>query len=174
LGKSAESVALLKAALKANLPLVLDADALNILAENTELLEILPAQSILTPHIGELYRLIGKATSPEQLLEKQKVFCEKYGVFIIQKGAYSKLTTPEGQVFINSSGNSAMASAGMGDALTGMIGSFLAQGYSPVNAAKNGMFYHGSAGDLAVRHKGSHGLVTSDIIEFIPNALNGL
>lgn len=173
LGKTSASLTLLKMTLKANLPLIIDADALNLLAENPALISRIPAGSILTPHLAELNRLIGTANSPEELLEKQKNFSVKNQVYIIQKGAYSKLTDPEGNVYINSTGNAGMATAGMGDALTGMIGSFLAQGYSPKDAAKNGMYYHGLAGDLAARQNGIRGLITSDLIAFIPQALNG-
>lgn len=173
LGKTNFSLTLLKMALRAKLPLVIDADALNLLAENPELVTQIPAGAILTPHLTELNRLIGTANSPEELLEKQKDFSIKNQVYIIQKGAYSKLTDPEGNVYINSTGNAGMASAGMGDALTGMIGSFLAQGYTPLDAAKNGMYYHGLAGDFAAKQNGIRGLITSDLISFIPQALNG-
>ena len=124
--------------------------------------------------MGELKRLIGAANRPEELLEKQMAFSKKHGVFIIQKGPYSKLTAPSGKLYINSTGNAGMATAGMGDALTGIIGSFLAQGYSPLEAAINGIYYHGLAGDNAATRKGEIGLLTSDIIAALPEVLNSL
>lgn len=174
LGKNERSKTLLKLALKFEGPIVIDADGLNLLAENNELLNLLPKKSILTPHLGELKRLIGTADSPEQLLEKQKAFSKKHGVYIIQKGPYSKLTTPNGDLYINSTGNSGMATAGMGDALTGIIGSFLAQGYSAANSAINGMYFHGLAGDYVVERSGKIGLLTTDVIKALPKVLNGL
>lgn len=174
LGQSEHALSLLKKALSAQKPMVIDADAINLLVAHPALLDQLPANSILTPHIGELQRLIGIADTPEAFLDKQKAFSKKYGVYLLQKGAHSKLTTPDELLYVNSTGNSAMATAGMGDALTGMIGSFLAQGYEPLLAAINGMYYHGLAGDIAVQINGQHGLLTSDVIKKIPAALNGL
>lgn len=160
--------------LKSNKPIVLDADALNLISENKELLYNLPINSILTPHSKELERLIGHFNSPEEILEKQIEFSIKHKVFVLQKGAYSKLTTPEGAVFINSSGNSGMASAGMGDVLTGIIGSFLAQGYSAKHAVINGMFIHGYAADLVKQKHGERGMIASDVIDALPQALNSI
>lgn len=174
LGKSENSKALLKLALNFKKPLVIDADALNLLADDPELLNEVPKDSILTPHLGELKRLIGGADRPEQLLEKQRAFSIKHGVYLIQKGPYSKLTTPSGTLYINSTGNSGMATAGMGDALTGIIGSLLAQGYSASEAAINGVYYHGLAGDHVATKQGKIGLLTSDVIRALPNVLNGL
>jgi len=151
---------------------VIDADALNLLSSRHELMLHLPADSILTPHPGELERLIGHYDHPEEVLEKQIEFSKKHKVFILQKGAYSKLTTPDGEIFINSSGNAGMATAGTGDVLTGIIGSFLAQEYSPKDAAINGMYIHGSAADLVKRQHGERGMIASDLIEALPQALN--
>ena len=174
LGKSENSKKLLELAFKFKGHIVVDADGLNLIAGHSDLLHQLPKGSILTPHLGELKRLIGPANRPEELLEKQKAFSKKHGVFIIQKGPYSKLTAPSGKLYINSTGNAGMATAGMGDALTGIIGSFLAQGYSPLEAAINGMYYHGLAGDNAATRKGEIGLLTSDIIAALPEVLNSL
>lgn len=174
LGQTTEALDLLKSIFNTKHPLVIDADAINLIAKNPSLKNELPAGSILTPHLGELERLIGAFKSPEERLEKQLAFSRKQNVYIIQKGAFSKLTTPEGCLYINSTGNNGMATAGMGDALTGMIGAFLAQGYAPIEAAINGMFYHGLAGDLGVKKNGTHGFLTSDLIESIPTALNEL
>jgi len=172
IGQSDQAFHHVKMALNANLPLVIDADALNIIAAHPALWDELPKNSIITPHLGELERLIGVTKSPEERLERQIEFSIKYGIFILQKGAYSKLTDPTGKIYVNSTGNSGMASAGMGDALTGMIGSFLAQGIPPLQAAINGMYFHGLAGDFATRSNGKRGLLTSDLIDAIPAVLN--
>ena len=92
---------------------------------------------------------------------------------VLQKGAYSKICSPEGEVFVNSTGNANMAKAGMGDTLTGIIGSFLAQGYSALEAIKAGVFLHGMAGDIASETLGTS-LIPSDVIEAIPNALKSI
>lgn len=172
IGTDATSFTLVKDSFAANLPLVIDADALNLLASHPDLVDLIPRNSILTPHYKELTRLIGTSDSPEKLLKKQVDFSVEKGVYIIQKGAFSKLTTPSGQVFINSSGNSAMASAGMGDVLTGIIGSFLAQGYAPQDAVIYGMYLHGLAGDHAVLKVGNRGLLASDLIDELPKTLS--
>ncbi len=174
IGMSKFALEMLTSALESKRPLILDADALNLISENTYLWKLLPKDAILTPHLAELKRLIGETKSPEECLQRQIQFSVKYAIFILQKGAFSKLTCPDGSVYINSTGNSSMASAGMGDALTGMIGSFLAQGYPPKKAAVNGMFYHGLAGDIAATKLGHHGLLTSDLINHISSALNSL
>ena len=172
LGTSHQAGQLLEKALRSCQPIVIDADALNLLSSHHELMLHLPADSILTPHPGELERLIGHYDHPEEVLEKQIEFSKKHKVFILQKGAYSKLTTPDGEIFINSSGNAGMATAGTGDVLTGIIGSFLAQEYSPKDAAINGMYIHGSAADLVKRQHGERGMIASDLIEALPQALN--
>ena len=163
---------LLNEVLCSDLPLVLDADALNLLSERKNLLSILPENSILTPHIGELKRLVGTFSSDEELLAAQKEMSIKHKIYIIQKGPFSKLTTPDGQIFINSSGNPGMGSAGMGDALTGIIGSLLSQGYSAKEAAIFGMYLHGYAADLYARDHGQIGLLASDVISKLQEAIN--
>lgn len=168
LGTSPDALDMLKRVIESNLPLVIDADALNIIAEHQ--LSI-PPNSILTPHLGELKRLIGAWSSSEECLEKQIAFSVNNQIYIIQKGAYSKLTTPQGQVFINSSGNAGMAKAGMGDTLCGIIGSLLAQHYPPEKAAIYGMFIHGFAADLAVKNTGEISLLPSDLINYLPKAV---
>ncbi len=172
IGTNEISYSHLKFVLNSNLPIVIDADAINLLAMHPELIDFIPKNSILTPHYKELTRLIGTTESPEKLLKKQIDFSIEKGIYVIQKGAYSKLTTPKGQVFINSTGNSSMASAGMGDVLTGIIGSFLAQGYAPQDAAMYGMYLHGLAGDQAVLKLGNRGLLASDLIDELPKTLS--
>lgn len=174
LGQSKNSLTLLKQVLAYNLPTVIDADALNLLSKHNEILEFIPKNSILTPHVKELMRLVGETDSDEELLEKQIEFSKSYQVYVIQKGAYSKLTCPDGKVIINSTGNNSMAVAGMGDVLTGVIGSLLAQGYSAEQSAKYSMLIHGKAGDLMRDEKGYFGNLPSDLIDFLPSVMNGL
>lgn len=168
LGKSTKALSFLKNVLQSTLPLVLDADAINLISNQQ--LE-LPENTILTPHLKELERLIGPSKSAEEMLEKQRTYSKLNKVYVLQKGAFSKLTTPQGKVYVNSTGNQGMAVAGMGDALTGIIGSFLAQGYKPQEATILGMYLHGRAGDFAALEKGTISLTTSDLIDFLPKAI---
>lgn len=172
LGTDQMALGIFEKILKFNLPIVIDADAINLLASNRNLIDKIPVNSILTPHLGELKRLIGDYKSSEETLEKQVAFSKKYQIYIIQKGAFSKITCPSGEIFINSSGNPGMASAGMGDVLTGVIGALLAQGYDPKSAACYGTFLHGYAADLVKRKQGERGMIASDVIDQIPAALN--
>ncbi len=172
LGTDSAAMKILELILSQTKPLVIDADAINLIAGSKKLLSKIPANSILTPHPGELERLIGTFKSAEETLEKQIKFSKKHSAFVVQKGAFSKITCPDGTVIINSSGNPGMASAGMGDVLTGMIGSLLAQGYTPKEAVKFGVFLHGYSADLVQRKQGERGMIASDVIDQIPLALN--
>lgn len=174
LGTSDQALSLLKKVFEKNLPLVIDADALNLLAINKDLIRKIPKNSILTPHIGELRKLIGEFEDDESMLKAQVDFSIKYELYIIQKGAYSKLSTPKGKIFINSTGNPGMATAGMGDALTGIIGGLLAQNYSAEKAACFGMFIHGYSADLLLNHKEGITVLASEVIANLPNALTTL
>ena len=147
--------------------LVLDADALNILSENPKWMELLPPDSILTPHPKEFDRLAGYAQNGYQRHLKQIDMAQKYNIFIVLKGAYTSIAAPDGRCFFNTTGNPGMATAGSGDVLTGMIVSLLAQGYSPLHAACSGVWLHGAAGDRAALTVGQQALVASDIIENI-------
>lgn len=151
-------------------PLVLDADALNILAENPQWLENLPVNSILTPHPGEFRRLVGESENSYERVQKQIQFARHFRVIVVLKGAFTTIATPDGQLYFNSSGNPGMATAGSGDVLTGVILGLLAQGFSPINAALAGVFLHGLAGDLAAREKSEFSLVAGDIIDFMGKA----
>jgi NAD(P)H-hydrate epimerase len=151
-------------------PIVVDADALNILAENRELLALLPAGSILTPHPKEFERLVGKSANEFERLEKQKALARQVKCIIVVKGAYSSIASPEGYVWFNSSGNPGMATGGTGDVLTGILTGLLAQGYSSEDAAIFGVYIHGLAGDLGARDRGEDSLLASDIITFLPEA----
>ncbi|MFD0931182.1 NAD(P)H-hydrate dehydratase [Psychroflexus salinarum] len=143
-------------------PLVIDADALNLIAEHKALQRQIPKKSILTPHPGELRRLIGSWKDDFEKLEKIKNFSTKHDVIILGKDAFS-LCVYKNKVFVNSTGNSGMATAGSGDVLTGLVTGLLAQGYSSLNAATIGMFLHGMAGDLAAKETSQESLIASDI-----------
>lgn len=154
--------------------MVIDADGLNILAMNKDLLKHVPENSILTPHPKEFERLIGKATSGLERVEEQTKFSIEYKVFVVLKGAHTSITCPDGKSYFNSTGNPGMATAGSGDVLTGMILSLLGQGYNPKMAAIIGVYLHGLSGDLASELNGEEALIASDIIENIGMAFSYL
>src|SRR5450759_1928822 len=130
-------------------PLVIDADALNILSLNKKWLSLLPAGTVLTPHPKEFERLAGKTDNGFARLKRQIEFSKEYNCIVFLKGAHTSVTTPEGKVLFNSTGNPGMATAGSGDVLTGIILSLLSQGYTSENAAVLGVYLHGMAGDIA-------------------------
>ncbi|ERM81748.1 hypothetical protein P872_19370 [Rhodonellum psychrophilum GCM71 = DSM 17998] len=148
-------------------PVVIDADGLNTLALYPHLLKLLPLQSILTPHFKEFERLVGDCSNHLERLEKARSFSRKNNCILILKGAFTSISLPNGKQFFNSTGNQYMATAGSGDVLTGIITSFLGQGYSSENAAICGVYHHGLAGELASVSK-KRGMIASDIIEAIP------
>jgi NAD(P)H-hydrate epimerase len=153
-------------------PLVIDADALNILAGNKKWYSLLNPGVILTPHPKEFERLAGKSNNGFDKLQKQIEFSMKHKCIVILKGAYTSISTPAGKVSFNSTGNPGMATAGSGDVLTGIIVSLLAQGYSSENAALAGVYLHGLAGDIAAGKTGPESLIASDIINSIGDAYN--
>jgi len=153
-------------------PLVIDADALNILSLNKDWLSLLPARTILTPHPKEFERLTGKSSSGFDRLRVQIQFSRDYNCVVILKGANTSVTTPEGKVLFNSSGNPGMAKGGSGDILTGILLSLLAQGYTPENAAVLGVYLHGLAGDIAAGESCYESIIASDIINCIGKAYN--
>jgi len=153
-----------------NKHLVLDADAINLLAQNEYLISALPADSILTPHAGEFDRLAGISENAYERLEKACQWAVKYKCYIVLKGAYTAICTPDKKCYFNSTGNPGMATAGSGDVLTGIILSLLAQSYSPLNASLTGVFLHGLAGDIAASEKSQESLIASDIIDNLGQA----
>ena len=153
-----------------SLPMVLDADALNILSENRNWLKLLPPNSILTPHSKEFDRLAGSSENDYERHLKQIEMAHKYSIFIVLKGPYTSIATPDGQCFFNTTGNPGMATAGSGDVLTGIIVSLLAQGWSPHRAVYAGVWLHGVAGDKAALKMGQQALIASDIIGNIGEA----
>lgn len=150
-----------------NKPLVIDADALNILSENLDLISLIPKGSILTPHLKEFDRLLGKNSNHKQRLGKAADFCQKWKLNLLIKGANSVICLADGRLIFNSTGTQYMATGGSGDVLTGMITSFLGQGYSPENAMIGGVYQHGLAGEIASKTK-LRGTIATDIIDAIP------
>lgn len=166
LGQDTTTVNVLDKLLKAaKAPLIIDADALNILSQNRELLYKLPENTILTPHPKEFQRLAGESTDEYNRLEIGKEFAKKYKVIICLKGANTAVILPNGDVHFNSTGNAGMATGGTGDVLTGIITSLLAQKYTPEHAAILGVYQHGLAGDRAADLKGQSALIASDVID---------
>jgi hydroxyethylthiazole kinase-like uncharacterized protein yjeF len=165
IGTSTEAFDALKSWLvNSKSPLVIDADALNLIAKHENLLDFIPKKSILTPHPGELKRLIGEWKDDFDKLNKIKSFSKRLDVIILAKEAYS-LCIYKDQIYVNSTGNSGMATAGSGDVLTGLITGLLAQKYSSMEAAIIGMFLHGLAGDLALKLMSEESLIASDLID---------
>ncbi len=154
--------------------LVIDADGLNILSENKTWLGFLPPGSILTPHPKEFERLTQKHSSDFERLSALKQFALKHNCIVILKGAHSAITMPDGNVFFNSSGNSALAKGGSGDGLTGIILGLLSRGYSAPQAALIGTFVHGFAADLCVRKKSRESILISDVIAQLGKAFKKL
>lgn len=152
-------------------PLVLDADALNCMARRPEMLQLLPPQTVLTPHEGEFDRLFGEHTSGEARLRKAVEVAQYYNIIIVLKGHYTATVRPTGRVYFNSSGNPGMATAGAGDVLAGVIGAFVAQGYRPDLAATIGVYVHGVAGDIAAQELGEFGMIASDITDRLGRAI---
>ncbi|HSY62268.1 MAG TPA: NAD(P)H-hydrate dehydratase [Cytophaga sp.] len=149
-------------------PLVIDASALNILSTHPHWITHIPPNSILTPHPRELERLAGiKFHNSWERLHKAIELAKKMQVIIVLKGAYTAVVMPTGAVHFNSTGNSGMATAGSGDVLTGIITSLLAQGYTPEEAAKVGVFAHGYAGDAAAAVRSKPGMIASDIVDYL-------
>lgn len=153
-----------------NKPLVIDADALNFLAKHAMLIEQIPKSSILTPHLLEWKRLFGEVLNDRERIEKSVSISTQYGIFILIKGHFSCLTTPNGKVHFNATGNAGMAKGGSGDVLTGLITGLLAQGYDPETAALLGMYIHGKAGDMAKTSLGEEAMTASDQINFFSDA----
>lgn len=154
--------------------LVVDADGLNILGENRTWLSFLPKGTILTPHPKEFERMAGPWESSHERLQLQQEFSKKNGIVVVLKGAHTSITTPAGQVFFNSTGNSGLATAGSGDVLTGIILGLLAQGYSSEVAAVLGVYLHGSAGDKAIEKQTEETLITRDIIDNLGKAFRDI
>ncbi|MCX6292450.1 MAG: NAD(P)H-hydrate dehydratase [Bacteroidetes bacterium] len=155
---------------RCKVPVVLDADAINIIGMEKSLLDNLPLNSILTPHPKEFERIAGKTENDFERHGRQVKLSKEKKIFIVLKGAHTCITCPDGKVFFNSTGNPGMAKGGSGDALTGIILSFLAQGYSAEESCKAGVYLHGLAGDFAAKEKGEASMLASDLIENLGKA----
>ncbi len=171
-----ETIALIKWLVSSSpLPMVIDADGLNCLANDLPVLKNTKAPVILTPHPGEMARLSGNTTSTvqEDRREAARRFAMEWGLYLVLKGARTLVAEPGGTVHINPTGNPGMASAGMGDSLTGIIGGLLAQQkhHTPLSASISGVFLHGMAGDLAASDLGPVGIIASDLTERLPRAI---
>ena len=159
-----------------DLRMVIDADGLNALAHVRETLSLLNSDAVLTPHPGEMARLTSTSVP---VLEKDRIstaqqFASKYGVTLVFKGAPTVTSTPNGNLWINSTGNPGMATGGMGDVLTGIIAGLMAQGIPSENAAALGVYLHGLAGDITAERLGMHGLTASDVLKTVPQAISSL
>lgn len=171
LGNHEDSERLVREVLKAfTKPIVVDADALNIISDNQDLLLKLPAHSILTPHPKEFERLFGSLKNDFERLEMALEKSREFNVFIVLKGHRTAIVFPDGKVYFNSTGNPGMATAGSGDVLTGLLTGLVAQGYSPGEACLLGVYIHGLAGDFAASFFSEEAMIARDIIHFFGKA----
>ncbi len=175
LGTNPETVKVLEKLISdIKVPLVIDADALNIISENKALLSSLPENTIITPHPGEFDRLFGKSISGFERLNRAIKMAKQCKLIVVLKGAFTQIVNSDGCVYFNSTGNAGMATGGSGDVLTGVIGGLLAQGYLPLNAAKLGVYFHGLAGDIAKINLGETALSAQNIEESLSLAIKYL
>jgi NAD(P)H-hydrate epimerase len=159
---------------RSHVPMVIDADALTLIAHDPGILKKAAVPLVLTPHPGEMARLCGLTTSEvqEDRIGVSMDFSKRYGIYLVLKGARSVISTPDGEIYINTTGNPGMATGGTGDVLTGVIGGLLAQRLEPVDACLLGAFVHGAAGDLIAQEYGEAGLTAGDLAEALPQALS--
>lgn len=153
------------------IPMVIDADGINAVSQNPEILLEAKAPVILTPHPGEMARLVPNIRIQNNRIPVAQETARKYNSFIALKGVRTIVASPDGNVFVNPTGNPGMATAGTGDVLTGIIAGLVAQNIIPVEAAKAGVFLHGVAGDLVAQEKGEYGLLAGDLIDAIPDGI---
>ena len=164
------ALALMEQIQGSTIPIVLDADAINILSTHRNWFSRIPKRSILTPHLGELERLIGKCMDTYERLTKVKELAAYLQSYIIVKGAWTAIVTPEGNIHFNPTGNPGMATGGSGDVLTGILLGLLAQGYPQEDACRLGVYIHGMAGDIAAEEKTEIAMTANDIVEALPTA----
>ena len=174
IGQSEKTVGCLRSVLESGKRLVIDADGINILGSNRELIHLIAPGSILTPHPKEFERLAGPWPNDFERLEMQRNLARKLKCVIVLKGAYSSIAMEDGTVYFNSTGNPGMASGGSGDVLTGILTGLLAQGYTSKEAAILGVYLHGISGDLAALEKGVNSLIASDLVDYLSNAFKSL
>jgi len=172
--KATTSEALLQLLQTTDTPMVLDADALNLLAEHADWMNHIPPGSILTPHPGEFRRLAGSFDNHLDRLKHLRELARNKKCTFVLKGAYTAVALPSGEIHFNGSGNPGMATAGSGDVLTGLLTGLLAQGYSSESAAMLGVYIHGLAGDLAADELGHEALLASDLVQYLGRAFHRL
>ena len=174
LGTASETVQAFEGFLKSNTsPLVIDADALNIISENKNLLKLLPKQSVLTPHPKELERLVGAWKDDFDKLDKVKSLSKTYDLIVVIKGA-NTITVYQDKLYINTTGNPGLATAGTGDVLTGIITGLISQSYEPLTAAIFGVYLHGKSADIAIEDYGYQSLIASHIMDYLGEAFKDL
>lgn len=175
LGKSAETAKAIKLLIQeARGPILFDADAINILADNPTWLGFLPPSCLFTPHPGEFARIAGKSGNHFERQRMQREFSAKHRCFVVLKGAFTSVTTPDGRCYFNPTGNPGMATAGSGDVLTGILTGLLSRGYTPEAACLLGVYLHGLAGDLAAQETGLEALTAGDIVQFLGKSFQSL
>lgn len=157
-----------------SVPIIFDADAINILGENKTWISFIPKGSVFTPHPKEFERLVGKWPDEFERNEMQREFSFKYNCFVVLKGAYTAVTSPDGNCYFNSTGNPGMATGGSGDVLTGIILGLMAQGYTPLASCLIGVYLHGFAADKAIKKTGEEAMIASDIIEYLGKAYKSI
>lgn len=167
LGQHPQSAKALEQLLRLSKPMVIDADALNMLSAREDLQALIPPMSVLTPHPGELRRWVGEWTDDRQRNELASALAKRLCCYVALKGAHTMLCTPEGKFYFNSTGNPGMAKGGSGDVLTGLITGLIARGYRPGVAALLGIYWHGTAGDRAAEYYGQESMNSADLLEFI-------
>lgn len=157
-------------------PCIIDADALNAIAKDTSVMPSSAEHIVLTPHPKELSRLLDCSVQEiqEDRINAASKAAEKFGCVVVLKGAHSVVASPDGDLFINPTGNAGMASAGAGDVLSGIIGGLLAQGLKPIDAATVGVYLHGAAGDYAALELGETGMIAGDMMSAIPFAISNI
>lgn len=158
---------------QSNIPLVIDADALTIISHNKKLLSCVPEQTILTPHTGEFDRLFGEHQNAEERIRAAMDKSEEYKVIIVLKGPQTAIVNGK-DVVLNTTGNAGLAKGGSGDALTGIITSFMAQGYDPAIAAQLGVYLHGLAADLTLGQQSVESMLITDVIENLGKAFDAI
>jgi NAD(P)H-hydrate epimerase len=154
-------------------PIVLDADGINLLAKDLSVLRNLRTQMVITPHPGEMARLLGISVKEVQSdrINIARSFSKEWGVITVLKGSRTIIASPEGEIYINATGNAGMATGGSGDVLTGIIASLIGQGVKPLDAAVAGVYIHGLCGDNVAQRNGEHGLIAGDLVQEIPNVM---
>jgi NAD(P)H-hydrate epimerase len=164
LGTSTDTEKMLEAVLAIGCPVLIDADGLNVLAKNLDLLKTAKGTVLLTPHTGEMARLIGRKFIPDEREAVAREFVEKHNFTLVLKGTRTLITAPGKQLFINTTGNPGLSTGGSGDTLSGILGALLAQGLPPLDAARLGVWLHGHAADLALADRSCEEGLTPTIL----------